>query len=511
MTFDGIPDLRDILDALQEGFQIIGPDFTYRYVNPVASQHGKRGADEMIGRRMTEMYPGIEGTQMFAHLARIMREGGLHRMENLFTFPDGSSRWFELCMTRVSVGVVILSLDITERKRAAVGTRRIQRMEAVGQLAGGVAHDFNNLLTVIQTSASFLRDEVPKGGTAQSDIETILGAVATASQLTHKLLAFARQMPVAARSISVAEAISSAVILLRRVLGSTVTLTTEVEDDVGFVVVDPSSLDQILINLAVNARDAMPQGGKLAITARQLEIEDGWLLERGATIEPGSYAEISVHDSGTGIPPDVLEHIFEPFFTTKSEDRGTGLGLPTCWGLVAQAGGTMTVYSEVGKGTTFRIYLPAHRQPSSEAAVSHSLAPVSGPLISVLVVEDQPELHALIARVLRPQGYRLLEATSAEEALEILAQRSGEVDVLLSDVVMPGTSGLELAAYVRANHPRIRILLMSGFGGANRWQGQPSLSSTELLAKPFTPQHLIDAIRRTLAMGTEDLVRSAEG
>lgn len=493
-----ILDLREILEALQEGFQVIAPDFTYLYVNRVAAEHGGREPEEMIGRRMEELYPGIQDTQMFSHLRRVMAEGGLHRMENLFAYPDGSSRWFELCMTRAPDGVVILSLDITDRKRAAAGSRRVQRMEAVGQLAGGVAHDFNNLLTVIQTSASFLREEVPAEGTAARDIETILGAVASASQLTHKLLAFARQMPLAARVVSVKEAVTSSLLLVRRVLGGSVTLETRLADDLGHVFVDPSAFDQILINLSVNARDAMPKGGVLTIAGRRLSLSEEWLVERGVSLEPGPYAEISVHDTGSGIPPEVMEHIFEPFFTTKSEDRGTGLGLPTCWGLVAQAGGTITVYSELNQGTTFRIYLPTHPLESRTSIETRVVTPTRGHVATILVVEDQPELHALIARALRPEGYRIIEAMSAAEALEILEREGEVIDLVLSDVVMPGTSGLELASHVQANYPATRVLLMSGFAGAKRWETGDLLPAIGMLSKPFTPAHLREAIDRVM-------------
>jgi signal transduction histidine kinase/ActR/RegA family two-component response regulator len=450
---------------------------------------------------MGDFYPGIEDSEVFVHVRRLMTDGGIQRLESELRLADGSSHWFELCLMRVAEGVAILSLDVTEKKRAVLGAKRVQRMEAVGQLAGGVAHDFNNLLTLIQTSASFLKQDLPSDGPAQADVDTILSAVATASQLTHKLLAFARQMPVAARAFSVKEAVESAVLLLRRAVGSTVVLETKISDDAGSVFVDPSALDQILINLAVNARDAMPKGGTLTISARSIQLDAEWVRAHGFALEPGAYAEISARDTGTGIPADVIDHIFEPFFTTKSEDRGTGLGLASCWGLVTQSGGTITVDSELGRGTVFRLYLPTSEPKSPEARKKGTFPPVQAPVASVLVVEDRPEFSTLIGRVLRPQGYRIIEAADSEEALHILTRSQSQVDLLLCDAASPGSTGPDLASRVRNAHPGVRLLLMSDLCEAEPRARTSDVSSPEVLHKPFTPGHLIGAVERALSVG----------
>jgi len=490
-------DLADIIERLQEGLQVIGPDLTYLYVNPAAASHGQRSVDELLGSTMTDAYPGIEHTNMFAHLRRVMDDGVAHAMENEFVFPDGTARWFELRMSRIPQGVLVLSVDITDRKRWQARMHRAERMDAVGQLAGGIAHDFNNLLTIIHAHL-FMLDEAVGDTNAEvaEDVQRALEATRRGAELTRKLLTFARQIPVGAQQVAVTRALRDLDRLLRRVLGENVVLKTEASEGVGSVWMDPTAFDQVFMNLAINARDAMPEGGNLTIEAEPITLNERWSEGHAMRLEPGRYVVISVTDTGMGMPPHVLERLFEPFFTTKDE-RGTGLGLATCWGLVGQAGGAITVYSEEGAGTTFRVYLPrADEAARSEAPPPARAEPVTD--ARILLVEDDDAVRAVIARILRGEGYKVIEADSAGDAVLLAEDVGDQLDLLLTDVVMPRMSGLELADRLRRRLPSLRLLFMSGFAPRALARDGYSVPGVPFLAKPFAPEALIAAVAKAL-------------
>jgi PAS domain S-box-containing protein len=490
-------ELSGVIDHLHEGIQVIGRDFTYLYLNEVAARHGRRSVEELVGRRMHDEYPGIESTEVFALLRRAMDGGGTYRLENEFTYPDGSKRWFELYVEGVPAGVVVLSLDVTERKMMDLYFRRAQRMEAVGQLAGGVAHDFNNLLTVIQSYASLALKELGEGHPLSQDLSVVLGACTSASDLTRKLMSFARQLPVEPQTVKVKGTVEKLAKLARGVLGQSIELTVEAEDDL-MVQIDAGALDQVLLNLVINARDAMPSGGALSIEASRIDITEDWALSR-ATLGRGVYVVISVTDTGVGIPRGLLERVFDPFFTTKGES-GVGLGLATCWGLIQQAGGTMNVYSEEGVGTTFKIYLPFEGAATADAEpIAVVEAPGAVGEHTILLVEDQEALRTVVCGVLRRAGYRVVEASAGAQALDQLDQVGEKPDLLLSDMSMPGMSGTELAGAVRSRMPGTPILLMSGL--AARGFNAQQLAGAHLLSKPFTPASLLSAVARALTEG----------
>lgn len=286
--------------------------------------------------------------------------------------------------------------------------------------------------------------------------------------------------------------------MLGRVLGEDVVLRIESADDVGSVRMDPSAFDQVLMNLAINARDAMPGGGTLTIEADRVELAEGWPAARGVTLQPGPYVMVSVTDSGTGIAPADLERIFEPFFTTKSADMGTGLGLATSWGVVEQAGGTISVYSAQGVGTTFRVYLPRvepeaasdRRRPRTRRRRSAGEC--------VLLVENEDAVRAVLARILRSEGYKVVEASSAGEAILLAEDVGDRLDLLLTDVVMPGMSGVELADRLGRRFPAMRVLLASGFTPRSLTHQGMGGGDLPVLVKPFTPDTVLDAVRAAL-------------
>jgi PAS domain S-box-containing protein len=484
-------DLSLIVDDLHEGVQVIDRDFRYVYLNDVAALHGRRPAAELVGKRMQEAYPGIEQTPFFQLIKSSLEEGSSHRVENEFEYADGSKRWFELHIEAIPDGVVVLSLDITDRKNMDSHLRRAQKMEAVGQLAGGVAHDFNNLLTVIQSYASSVLKALGPGHPLSQDLTVVLSAAGSASDLTRKLLTFARQLPVEPRRVHLRQAIERLTKLAKGVIGENVELHTDVADDLA-IRIDPGSLDQVLLNLVINARDAMPNGGRISISATRKSLSEEWAQSRGAVLARGVYVVVSVTDSGTGMPREVQDRVFDPFFTTKGE-KGHGLGLSTCWGLIQQAGGTITVHSEEGIGTTFKLFLPHHQ---ADASAPEEVTDKAGGG-TVLLVEDQDPLRAVVSGLLKRAGYRVLEASGGKEALAHIEQQGATVDLLLSDLSMPGMTGIELAGLVRARLPRARILLMSGM--ADRTLDPTSLGYAHFLPKPFTPSALLGAVSKALA------------
>ena len=363
--------------------------------------------------------------------------------------------------------------------------RQAQKMEAVGRLAGGVAHDFNNLLSAILSYSEMVLDDLPADHASREDVEQIRQAGNRAAELTHQLLAFSRRQLLQLRIIDLNTVVASVDRMLRRVIGEDIELRTVLASDLGHARADAGQLEQVLMNLAVNARDAMPSGGILTITTANVEVGG-----RGVTL--------SVRDTGTGMSREVQERIFEPFFTTKGPGHGTGLGLSTVYGIVAQSGGQVVVTSEPGAGSTFTIYLPADQADIDVVAACPPRASVRGGAETVLLVEDEALVRQLTHEILRRNGYRVLEAADGIEALAVVRDHAGHIDLMLTDVVMPRMSGHELVELAGPVRPDMRILYVSGYSEeAIARQGQLT-QGVDLLSKPFTPGMLTAKIRELL-------------
>jgi CheY-like chemotaxis protein len=371
-------------------------------------------------------------------------------------------------------------------------------MEAVGQLAGGVAHDFNNLLTVINGYALLLLRELAPTHPGAEMAAEVLAAGKRAEDLIRRLLAFGRRQVLQPRELDLNELIANLTKMLHRLIGEDVRITTALSPSLGRVIADPAQLEQVIINLCVNARDVMPAGGRLTIaTAPVKVVADSPLAQKQFPL--GRYARISVTDTGCGMSEAVLEKIFEPFFTTKPVGRGTGLGLSTAFGIVTQSGGRIEVASTVGEGTTFDVYLPVVTGGSGVvAAASERVGPAVGGHETVLLVEDESVVRQFTATVLRNAGYTVLEAEGAAEATRTHAAHAGAVRLLLTDVVMPHESGCTLAERLRRASPGLRVLFMSGFAD-DRTVGH-GLQKTEakFVQKPFDADELLRAVRRVL-------------
>jgi PAS domain S-box-containing protein len=500
---------RDVLDNLLEGCQVVSSDWTYLYLNDAAVRQAQRPREELLGRTMMACFPGIERTEMFRTLERCMRERSHARLENEFRFPNGSTGWFELRFVPVPAGVCILSLDITEAKRAAAALsrsetqmRHMQKMDAIGRLAGGVAHDFNNLLTVILGCGEFLRQKFTPDEPAAREAAEILHAAERASSLTRQLLAFSRQQVLEPRVLDLNASITSLDRMLRRLIGEHIDLVTHASEGLGRVKADPGQLEQVLVNLVLNARDAMPEGGKLTVETADIDLDEAYARER-VDLQPGRYVMVAVSDTGCGMGPEVLSKIFEPFFTTKPVGVGTGLGLSTAHGIVKQSGGHIEVYSELGQGTTFKVYLPRVEAPSDAEPHATCSAGASRGRETVLLVEDEEAIRRVLSATLRERGYTVLEVSDGSQAIAICERRGQPIDLLITDVVMPLMSGPELVRRVRATHPTLPTLFVSGYTERALLHQGLREAHAVFLQKPFTPDLLARRVRDILD-GTMD-------
>ena len=397
-------------------------------------------------------------------------------------------------------GAICMSLDITDRKQLEEQLRQAQKMEAVGRLAGGIAHDFNNLLMVIQGYADLLTDRVPAGDPLRRNAEQIQMAAQRATSLTRQLLAFSRKQMLAPKVLNIQAVVADMEKILRRLIGEDVQLETSSAPDLGLVKADRSQIEQVILNLAVNARDALPQGGRLTIETANVEL-DASFAHPPAVLSPGKYVMLAVTDNGCGMDAETQAHIFEPFFTTKEKGKGTGLGLATVYGIVKQSGGYVWVYSEPGRGTSFKIYLP--RLEDQELGSTRDQKPEAQALPrwteTVLLVEDEKGVRELAREYLEMSGYTVIEAENGYMALELAAMHAGEIHLLMTDVVMPGISGRELADRVTQIRPGTKILYMSGYTDQAVVHHGILETDAVLLQKPFTAATLAAKLREILA------------
>ncbi|HEX5270886.1 MAG TPA: response regulator [Gemmataceae bacterium] len=389
-------------------------------------------------------------------------------------------------------GCIVLAHDVTERRRLQEHYLQGQKMEAVGRLAGGVAHDFNNLLTVVNGYAAMLVEDLADRPESAAHARAILRAGERAAALTQQLLAFGRKQIVVNRLLDLNAVVHAAAPLIGRIVGDDVRLGLDLRPDLGRVRADPAQLEQVLLTLAVNARDAMPRGGTLTLATRDAAAGEG-----GAEVPPGPYVVLTVADTGRGMTPEVRRHLFEPFFTTKEVGQGTGLGLATVYGIVKQASGHIAVESGPGAGTTFRLLLPRAADPEPQPAPPPA-PPAPAAARTVLLADDEDGVRALAREVLASAGYTVLEGADGDEALRRAEGHPGRIDLLVSDVVMPGLGGRELAERLRARDPGLRVLFLSGHTEDEVVRQGVASATVHFLAKPFSPAALAEKVRDVL-------------
>jgi len=391
------------------------------------------------------------------------------------------------------IGGVAVLRDVTRQRDLETQLSQAQKMEAIGRLAGGVAHDFNNLLVVIQSYAELLREEFLDNDAKRGDLEEILAAARRAAALTKQLLAFSRSEAVQPAELRLSDLVTGIEKMLRRIIGEDIELSTELTPSLGVIRADAGQLDQVILNLSINARDAMQGGGRLTISTQNVSI-NGEYESAQVDIPPGEYVMLAVADSGIGMDPETQRRIFEPFFTTKEVGQGTGLGLATVYGIVQQSGGHIRVHSELGQGTSFKIYFPRlDESPPAQEQASDEPATWTG-AGTILIVEDDTAVRQVAARVLKERGYIVLEARRPSEARRICAEHGSGIDLLLTDVIMPECTGTELASELSRLHPRMRVVYMSGYPGGGAARAGLLGPSTVYLEKPFSPAALTEKI-----------------
>jgi two-component system cell cycle sensor histidine kinase/response regulator CckA len=490
----------DVLDSLAEGCQVISPDWRYLYVNDAVAAQGHHPKEHLLGRTMMECYPGIDQTPMFSILRRCMHERTQEQMENEFTYPDGSKGFFELRFVPVPEGVCILSTDVTQRRKLEEQLRHAQKMEAVGRLAGGVAHDFNNILSVILSYAELISVDLKPAEPLRNDIAEIRTAALRASDLTRQLMAFSRQQVIEPRVLNLNQSLAGMNNMLGRLLGAAIELTLLPQAGLWNIMADPGQIEQVVMNLAVNARDAMPEGGQLTIQTANAELDDDYAALH-LEVVPGPHVMLAVTDTGIGMDAGTRAQIFEPFFTTKEQGKGTGLGLATVFGIVKQNGGHIWVYSEPGKGATFKVYFP---RATGAAELRPSERPPPEPPEEqrgneiIMLVEDDDQVRIVARDILRRNGYVVLEATNGGEALLICEQHGAKIDLLLTDVVLPRMSGRQLVERLKPMRPEMKVLFMSGYTDDAALQHGILDSGVAFLQKPLTPASLTRKVREVL-------------
>ncbi|HJN19108.1 MAG TPA: ATP-binding protein, partial [Armatimonadota bacterium] len=461
--------------------------------------------EEFLGRHPGEVSPpkqpdGRDSRSVAdERIATALREGSDH-FEWLHCRVDGTEFPADVLLSRLDLGegpmLQAVVRDITARKKAEEGTRQTSKLESIGALAGGVAHDFNNILTGIIGYADIMRDEGLVGSEGTQELATIRELADKAANLTRQLLAFSRQQPIETKILKPNELIHELTKLLGRVIGEDVRVQLNLAEGLHRISADAGQVQQVIMNLVVNARDAMPEGGTLTIETANVLLDEEY-ADSHVDVTPGGYVMLAISDSGHGMDAETQEHIFEPFFTTKEVGEGTGLGLATVYGIVKQHGGNIWVYSELGTGTTFKMYLPrATGEVDRTAPVASARADTARGEV-VLLVEDDPTVRAIAQRTLVNQGYTVLVASNAGEAERVSTAHDDGITLLLSDVVMPGRTGPDLYESLAAQRPGLKVLFMSGYPKAAASNGvlRPD---RPLLQKPFTPTSLAEKVREVL-------------
>jgi PAS domain S-box-containing protein len=394
-------------------------------------------------------------------------------------------------------GFEIIAEDVTERRQLEQQLRQAQKMEAIGQLAGGVAHDFNNLLTIITGFGQLVSDSIGCDHPLRKHVDEIVHAGERAAAVTRQLLAFSRRQVLTPRVLDLNSVVVGMGKMLTHLIAEDIQLETQLEKNLGRVKADPGQIEQVIMNLAVNARDAMPQGGKLIIETANVELDEAYERRHGLP-KTGPFVTLAVSDTGCGMEAETQSHIFEPFFTTKEQSKGTGLGLATVYGIVKQTGGDIWIYSEPGRGSTFKVYLPRVEEAAETVAPAQPDGRAACGSETILLVEDEEGVRKLARSVLEAKGYRVLEAGHGEEALKVAQAYQASIDLLLADMVMPQMSGSKLAHRLIALRPSIRVIFMSGYSDKAALQQEVLGPGTPFLQKPFTPDSLARKVREVL-------------
>ena len=433
--------------------------------------------------------------RVMADIARLAGTGTISAEYRWLT-REGGYRWVLASVTSAGGHALGLWLDISERKALELQFRQAQKMEAVGRLAGGVAHDFNNLLTAIGGYAGFLLKSMPPDDERRGDVGEIIKAAEGAASLTKQLLAFSRRQIFQLRVLDCNAVIRNTQKMLKRLIGENIDLALDLAKEETSVKADPGQLEQVIMNLVVNARDAMPKGGKVTIKTENVELDEKY-SKMHMEVRQGPHVMISVSDTGCGMNSEVMSHLFEPFFTTKEAGKGTGLGLATVYGIIKQSGGNIYVYSEPGRGATYKIYLPRVTEEVGAATVPAALKALRGKE-TLLLVEDDDGMRGFALRALRENGYTVIAARNAEEAVKLCEDNAAKISLLLTDTIMPGMNGYELYGILSKRYQGVKVIFMSGYTDAELLNTRLADEKLPFLQKPFSADYLSGKVREVL-------------
>jgi two-component system, cell cycle sensor histidine kinase and response regulator CckA len=494
--------LNEIINCIGDPIFVKDDQHRLVLVNDAFCTFASVPREELLGKADSELLPKHAADYIWKMEEAVLQTGKQSETEDNLVNRRGKKRVVMVKKAQLTdrkgrkqiVGVI---RDITEHKRLEAQFMQSQKMEAVGVLAGGIAHDFNNLISVIKGYTEILLENLPEDDPNRADLKQIEEASHRAVSLTTQLLAFSRKQTLQPEVLSLNKIVSEMGVMLRRLIGEDIELVTMAEPDLGLISADPGQIQQIIMNIAVNARDAMPDGGRFTIETSNATLDEEYAREH-PTLKPGPYVMMAISDNGAGMDAATQARIFEPFFTTKVKGKGTGLGLSTVYGIVKQSNGFVWVYSEPGKGTTFKIYFPQLEGTGAAAPAQGRSEAVMPAGETVLIAEDESSVRALAARALREHGYTVLEAPDGMEALQVARERSGNIDLVLTDVIMPKISGTELVSQIQAMKPGVKALYLSGFtDGAVVHHGLLD-SKMAFLQKPFTVENLTRKVREVI-------------
>jgi len=500
---------RALVENSSDALLLVDAEGRVTYISPSSSRHLGWGSDEMLGQSIFDFLHPDDRDAMSVKLAEVLRSPGKPVTQDIrLQHADGSWRAIEsIAVNRLSdpsvEAIVVNARDITDRRKLEEQLRHAQKMEAVGQLAGGIAHDFNNLLTAILGYCNLMRDDMPAEDPLRADLDEIHTAGERAASLTRQLLAFSRRQMLQPQVVDMNSVVQQLEKLLRRLISENVELVTALARDLLSVRVDPASIEQILVNLTVNARDAMPHGGRLTIETSNVDLDETFAIGH-VPMKPARYVMLAVGDTGEGMDADTQARVFEPFFTTKEQGKGSGLGLATVYGMVKQSGGYIWVYSEPGHGTVFKVYFPPAEQRAKTSDQDNAGRRSSDAMHgweTVLLVEDEDAVRALAREVLRRHGYVVLEARHGVDALRMAERHPDDIHLMITDLVMPHMGGRNLVERLAAVRPKMKVLFMSGYTD-HALMHRDLTPGTAFLQKPFTPEAFVRKVRSVLDQET---------
>jgi PAS domain S-box-containing protein len=499
--------LRQVIDANPHLIFVKDSEGRYTLANAATAEFYGTTVENLLGKRDADFNPKSKEVEKYLRDDREVmtsQQAAFITEEPATNSRTGDTRWFQtvkvpLLSSDGKTGQVLgVATDITERKQLEDQFRQAHKMEAVGRLAGGVAHDFNNVLTIIRAQTEFLLADLAADDARRDDVLEIQAATDRATAFTRQLLAFSRRQILQPEIVELNAVITGMEMMVRRLVGEDVVVLTKLHPELPRVSADPSQLQQVLLNLAVNARDAMPRGGTLLIETAVVELDEHYPRQH-PTAKAGVHVVMAVTDTGCGMDAATRSRVFEPFFTTKEPGKGTGLGLSTVYGIVKQSGGHIWVYSELGRGTTFKLYFPPHYGVARVIQPERLDVPARGSGASILLVEDERPVRSTIRRLLERHGYKVLEASNGQDALTLIAARNGEINLVLSDMVMPGMGGMELASRLRSVAPKLPVLLMTGYTEEAITRAGEQPHDEQIIEKPFTMNTMLEKVRRALA------------